>query len=66
VFLHWRRQREDLGYLAGERELDLVVNREHPPQLINVAYSVSKPSTWERERTALEKPGQNSRTPRGC
>ena len=27
VLLHWRRQREDLGYLAGDREADLVVNR---------------------------------------
>lgn len=57
VFLHWRRQREDLGYLAGagDREVDLVVNREHPEQLINVAYSVSRAQTWEREIAALEK-----------
>ena len=54
VFLHWRRQREDLGYLAGDREVDLVVNREHPEQLINVAYSVSQARTWEREIAALE------------
>jgi predicted AAA+ superfamily ATPase len=54
VFLHWRRQREDLGYLAGDREVDLVVNREHPEQLINVAYSVSRAQTWEREIAALE------------
>jgi predicted AAA+ superfamily ATPase len=57
VFLHWRRQREDLGYLAGEREVDLVVNREHPEQLINVAYSVSQSPTWERELAALEAAG---------
>jgi predicted AAA+ superfamily ATPase len=57
VFLHWRRQREDLRYLAGagDREVDLVVNREHPEQLINVAYSVSRAQTWEREIAALEK-----------
>lgn len=54
VFLHWRRHREDLGYLAGEREVDLVVNRDRPEQLINVAYSVSAPETWTREIAALE------------
>jgi len=57
VFLHWRRQREDLGYLAGGREVDLVVNREHPEQLINVAYSVSQAQTWEREIAALAEAG---------
>jgi hypothetical protein len=54
IFLHWRRQREDLGYLAGEREVDLVVNRDRPEQLINVAYSVTAPRTWAREIAALE------------
>lgn len=54
VFLHWRRQREDLGYLAGDREVDLVVNRDRPEHLINVAYSVSASQTWMREITALE------------
>jgi len=54
VFLHWRRQREDLGYLAGEREVDVVVNRDQPEQLINVAYSVTAPRTWAREIAALE------------
>lgn len=53
VFLHWRRQREDLGYLAGDREIDLVVNRENPEQLINVAFSVLRAQTWEREIGAL-------------
>lgn len=53
VFLHWRR-REDLGYLAGEREVDLVVNRERPEQLISVSYSVTAPQTWAREIAALE------------
>ncbi|MEI7729585.1 MAG: ATP-binding protein [Verrucomicrobiota bacterium] len=57
VFLHWRRRREDLGYLAGEREVDLVVNREQPEQLINVAYSTSQSQTWEREIAALEAAG---------
>lgn len=54
VFLHSRRQREDLGYLAGEREIDLVVNAERPEALINVALSVAQPATWEREIAALE------------
>lgn len=57
IFLHWRRRREDLGYLAGGREVDLVVNREHPEQLVNVAYSVSQQTTWEREIAALEDAG---------
>jgi predicted AAA+ superfamily ATPase len=57
VFLHWRRRREDLGYLAGDREIDLVVNRERPEQLINVAYSVSQSQTWAREIAALEEAG---------
>jgi predicted AAA+ superfamily ATPase len=54
VFLHWRRTREDLGYVGGKGELDLVVNRERPEHLINVDYSVSKASTWTREIRALE------------
>jgi len=54
IFLHWRRRREDLGYLAGEREVDLVVNRDRPEQLINVAYSVTARRTWAREIAALE------------
>ncbi|MCX6538590.1 MAG: ATP-binding protein [Acidobacteria bacterium] len=54
VFLHWRRKREDLGYLAGDREVDLVVNRDRPEHLINVACSVSASQTWGREIAALE------------
>ncbi|MGD0090695.1 MAG: hypothetical protein ABSE73_12315 [Planctomycetota bacterium] len=46
-----------MGYLAGEREVDLVVNRDLPEQLINVAYSVSQPQTWDRESAALEEAG---------
>ena len=30
------------------------MNREHPEQLINVAYSISQVRTWEREIVALE------------
>ena len=62
VFLHWRRQREDLGYIAGAREIDLVVNREHPEMLINVALSVAQSSTWEREIAALESTAINAPT----
>lgn len=54
VFLHWRRKREDLGYLGGEREVDLVVNPARPEALINVAYSTSSRPTWERELGGLE------------
>ena len=54
IFLHWRRRREDLGYLAGDGEVDLVVNRDRPEQLINVAWSVSRAETWQRETAALE------------
>ena len=54
VFLHWRRKREDLGYLSRDGEIDLVVNRERPEHLINVAYSVTQSTTWEREIRALE------------
>ncbi len=53
VFLHWRRQREDLGYLGGEREIDLVVSPDRPEALINVALSVTAQSTWEHEVGAL-------------
>ena len=54
VFLHWRRKHEDLGYLTRDGEIDLVVNRERPEHLINVAYSVTQSATWEREIRALE------------
>lgn len=54
VFLRWRREREDLAYVGGEREIDLVVNRDRPEQLINVCWSVARAETWEREIGALE------------
>jgi predicted AAA+ superfamily ATPase len=53
VFLHWRRQREDLAYLGGDREVDLVVNPETPEELINVAWSLVQPDTCEREIRSL-------------
>jgi predicted AAA+ superfamily ATPase len=58
VFLHWRRQREDLGYLSAAREIDLVVNVERPEVLINVALSVAQPEAWEREIAALSAAGE--------
>jgi predicted AAA+ superfamily ATPase len=54
VFLHWRRQREDLGYFAGSREIDLVIGVDQPEVFINVAWSVTETPTWEREIFALE------------
>jgi uncharacterized protein len=54
VYLHWRRQREDLGYIGGEREIDLVVNPEQPELLVNVALSVARSETHEREIAGLE------------
>lgn len=57
VFLHWRRQREELAYIGAEREIDLVVNVERPQALINVALSVTQTGTWEREIAALRRAG---------
>lgn len=54
VYLHWRRQREDLGYIGDDHEIDLVVNPERPEQLINVALSISRSETYEREIAGLE------------
>ena len=57
VYLHWRRQRRDLGYWADETEVDLVVNIEEPQLIANVALSVAQPRTWEREIAALQSAG---------
>ena len=54
VYLHWRRRREDLGYLGGDREIDLVVNPERPELLINVALSAARSETFEREIAGLQ------------
>jgi predicted AAA+ superfamily ATPase len=54
IYLHWRRQREDLGYLGGEREIDLVVNSEQPELLVNVAVHIDSPRVYEREIGGLE------------
>jgi uncharacterized protein len=62
VYLHWRRQREDLAYLGGEREIDLVVNLDQPELLVNVAAHVDRPEVYEREIGGLE--WAAARTPR--
>src|SRR5689334_1448212 len=54
IYLHWRRQREDLAYIGGEREIDLVVNPEQPELLINVAAHVDRPDVYEREIGGLQ------------
>ena len=54
IYLHWRRQREDLGYVGGEREIDLVVNAEQPELLVNVAAHIDRPEVYEREIGGLE------------
>jgi predicted AAA+ superfamily ATPase len=54
IYLHWRRQRGDLGYLGGEREIDLVVNPEQPELLVNFAAHVDRPEVYEREIGGLE------------
>ena len=54
VYLHWRREREDLGYIGGDREIDLVVNPERPELLINVALNAARSETFEREIVGLQ------------
>jgi predicted AAA+ superfamily ATPase len=53
IYLHWRRQREDLGYLGGEREIDLVVNPEQPELLVNVAAHIDRPQVCCSPRTGF-------------
>jgi hypothetical protein len=54
IYLHWRRQREDLGYIAGTREIDLVLNSDTPELLVNTSLTLSLHTTWEREIAALQ------------
>jgi predicted AAA+ superfamily ATPase len=60
IFLHWRRRREDLAYLGGDHEIDLVVNAEKPESFINIAFSLSRSDTWEREIAGLERLAQKA------
>jgi predicted AAA+ superfamily ATPase len=57
VFLHHRRQREDLAYLSGPGEIDLVIGSHAPAAWVNTAWSLSDDETWHRERAALQRPG---------
>jgi hypothetical protein len=43
LFVHWRRQRDDLGYLAEVRVIDLVVNPEQPELLVDVTAHINRP-----------------------
>jgi predicted AAA+ superfamily ATPase len=56
VFLHHRRQREDLAYLGGPAEIDLVVGASAPEAWVNTAWSLSEEQTWQRELAALQRP----------
>jgi len=55
VFLHWRRQREDLFYVADGYEVDLAVGEARCEALINVAYSLTAPEVFKRETDGLAK-----------
>lgn len=56
VFLHHRRQREDLAYLGGPEEIDLVVGTEPCDAWVNTAWSLSEDATWQRESAAIQRP----------
>ncbi len=58
VYLHARREREDLAYVGLEREIDLVLGSERPQALINVVLSLTKDASWQREIDALQWAGQ--------
>jgi predicted AAA+ superfamily ATPase len=53
VFLHERRQQQDLGYLASPHEIDIVDSLEHPQRLINVCWSLNNRETAQREILSL-------------
>jgi len=58
VFLHFRRQREDLSYLAGPKEIDLVVGEAGQAEVwVNTAWSLSEEETWHRESAAIQREG---------
>jgi predicted AAA+ superfamily ATPase len=57
VFLHHRREREDLGYLAGPAEVDLTVGVEEPEAWVHTCWSVSEDAAWARELRAMTRPG---------
>lgn len=57
VFLHHRRQREDLAYLGGPQEIDLAVGGADAEMWINTAWSLSDEGAWRRECAAITRPG---------
>ena len=61
VFLHHRRQREDLGYVAGPGEIDLVVGLQPTEAWINTAWSLADDDTWSREIAGLSSAGGPAR-----
>jgi predicted AAA+ superfamily ATPase len=78
VFLHHRRRREDLGYLPGQAEIDLVQGIDIPDAWISTAWSLSEEETWNREKASLQRTGgpaerilvaretAGRRAPKGC
>ena len=58
VYVYARREREDLAYVGGTREIDLGVGAEQAQVLFNVALSVTDDATWRRETDALQWAGQ--------
>jgi len=61
VFLHHRREREDLAYVAGPGEIDLVVGSSSAEAWVNSAWSLADADTWQREVAALQQPGGPAR-----
>ena len=45
MYLHWRRQREEMGHIGGERTIDLVAN---------IAVHIDRPEVYEREIGGLQ------------
>jgi predicted AAA+ superfamily ATPase len=52
VFLHLRRQSNQIYYFKQNQEIDFYTNITHP-QLINVSYDISRPETKRREIEGL-------------
>jgi uncharacterized protein len=61
VFLHHRREREDMAYLGGPAEIDLVVGVETAEAWVNTTWSLSEEETWQRELAALTRTGGPAR-----
>lgn len=57
IYLHIRRQRQDLGYVKVPHEIDLVVGIENPECYINVTWDSHESAVLERELAGLTQPG---------